>query len=252
MKRNQKAKDKAYSLAANSKLTGVDFAKATKWASQIYAPLKLHEKHLCKRSVFQNLSKLLVEVYHSDEINALGTKKLSAGNVDKLTKWRLSPYSAWQDRLGIKIGLTTAPTTGKASVSVAQFELPAHRFVERARQMAMRFYVYQLNEDNEQLTLEATDNLLADFDVAYQEVTADFEFPPLSNGVLLLVGVAQLYLATPNQQEIFASFDRLYYQANLMQALAIRNGKPVLYRKKETTAPEEVSIAKVAWQRKSL
>lgn len=250
MKRNQTVKGKDYPLSTNSKLASLDFAKATSWASQIYAPLKRYERRLAERPVFQSLSRLLVKVYTTDYTNALGTKKLFAGEVDMLTKWRLSPYSQWNIRMGVDINLTMEPHTGKAVLTLPRFVLPANRFTDRARQMAMRFYVYVLDEDKEAMQIEITDDLQLYFDNFYDEVKAEFEFSPINNGVVLLLGVSQLHLVATNYRDVFSSFDRRYYQANLIQALAIKNGKLFTYHKKTVEVTKEMEVKKVAWQQK--
>lgn len=250
MKRNQTVKGKDYPLSVNSKLASLDFTRATTWASQIYTPLKLHEKRLVGRPLFQELSQLLVKVYNSDQIHGLGTKKLFAGDVAMLTKWHLSIYSKWHLRLGVNPNLTITPHTGKAKITIAKFNLSAAHFIDRARQMAMRFYVYLLDEDKELIQVEITDDLLVDFDVAHNEIEAHFDFSPITNGVLLLVGIAQLHLAATDHQHVFASYDRRYYQASLIQAQAVKDGQLFQYNKQITEPEQRINITKVAWQPK--
>ncbi|MNK69425.1 hypothetical protein D3C87_888130 [compost metagenome] len=250
MKRKQTVKGKDYPLSANSKLASLEFSKAANWASQIYAVLKLHERHLCDRSVFQKLNQLLVKVYATDDTHALGAKKLFAGDVEMLTKLRLGHFGEWNVRLGIGVGIKMEPSTGKATITISKFILSANQLVDRARQTAMRFYVYLLDEEKELLKVEVTDDLLVDFNIAYKEIEAKFDFPPVSNGVLLLLGVHQFYLATTDLRAVFASSDRRYYQANFMQALAIKDGKLFDYQKKVIDVAEVVNIPKVAWYQK--
>lgn len=82
------------------------------------------------------------------------------------------------------------------------------------------------------------DELFISLGSKLEALEANFTFEPMDNGVLLLLGTCQQHLLHKNGKRSFVSHDKNYYWANIMEAIAIKEGMVVNYEKK-AISPEE-------------
>lgn len=248
-KSTEKAED--YALSANSKLSGLDFSRAMGWASKIYTPLKQNESWLCKDAVFRRLKKHLLELCATNYIHAVGSKKMCGKDIAKLKKWRVNNYRQWNEYLHFKPSLRVNPKNGEVVLALDNFTLEKDSLIPRACAAAMRFYLIFLNEEDDTSSSVVIDELVIPVGGEQNALEASFTFGPVVNGCLLLLGAYQLHLIGSSGKGSFASCDRRYYGANMVEAIAVREGIVANYEKKAILPDKEVMVPKVAWVKRS-
>ena len=238
MKKKPTEKGDSYALSANSKLAGLDFSRTMGWASKIYVPLKRHENWLCNDIVFRGLKKILLDVYATDEVHAIGHKQMCTGDVALLKKWRINNYGQWKDTLNLRLSLRVEPKEGEVVLALNAMVLAQGRLNPRCIGVGIRFYLLFLNEDKETSHVVVMDELFIAIGGKQEALDASFTFEPIDNGVLLLLGACQQHLLHKDGHGSFASHDKNYYWANIMETIAIKDGALVSYEKK-VVLPEE-------------
>lgn len=251
MKNKSTKKGEDYALSANSKLSGLDFSRVMGWASKIYAPLKQNESWLCNDAVFRCLKKLLLELCTTDYIHAVGSKKLCGADIDKLKKWRVNNHRQWNEYLHFKPSLSVNPKHGEAILALDNFMLEKDNLPPRACAIAMRFYLIFLNEEDDTSSSVVIDELVVPVGGKLEALEASFTFGPVVNGCLLLLSAYQLHLIDSSGSDSFASHDKRYYGANMVEVIAVREGIVANYEKKDILPEEKVVVPKVAWVKRS-
>jgi|GEM_PF-5604401 len=251
MKNKSTKKGEDYVLSTNSKLSGLDFSRAMGWASKIYAPLKQNESWLCNDVVFRRLKKLLLELCATNDIHAVGSRKLCGTDIDKLKKWRVNNYRQWNEYLHFKPSLSVNPKYGEVVLTLNDFMLEKDSLPTRACAAAMRFYLIFLNEEDVTSSLVMIDELVVPVGGKLDALEASFTFTSLVNGCLLLLGAYQLHLIDSRGRGSFASHDKRYYGANMVEVIAVREGIVAKYEKKDILPEEKVVVPKVAWVKRS-
>lgn len=252
MKNKSIEKGKAYALSANSKLASRDFSQMMGWASKIYALLKQYENWFCSDVVFRRLKKKLLELYATDHVHTVGNRQMCAGDVALLKKWRVNNYSQWSAYLNIKPLLHVDPKVGKVVLALNDMILEKGKLVPRASAAAMRFYLLFLDELNGMSSSMVIDELIIPVESKQEALEASFNFEPMVHGVLLLLGVCQLHLLDKRGQDSFASQDKRYCWANIMETIAIRGGVVVSYEKKDVLPAAVMNVAKVGWVKRGI
>lgn len=247
MKKKSTEKGEGYALSAHSKLAGLDFSRTMVWASKIYAIFKQHEIGLCSDLIFRRLKKILLEVYATNYTHLIGRKKLFGADVSLLKKWRIHNYRPWNEYLDFKVLLQVVPANGKVVLALGHLVLSQVKLTPRACAAAMRFYILFLDEDKDTSSSVSLEELVVPVGGEQEVLEASFTFEPMGNGVLLLLGACQLHLLDKNGDGSFASHDKNYYWANIMEAIAIKDGVVVNYEKKAVLPEEEEKVTKVGW-----
>ena len=247
MKKKSTEKGEGYALSAHSKLAGLDFSRTMVWASKIYATFKQHEIGLCSDLIFRRLKKILLEVYATDEVHDVGHKQMCVGDVALLKKWRINNYGQWNDSLNLRPSLRGKPKVGEVVLALKAMVLEQGRLNPRCIGVGIRFYLLFLDEDKEASHVVVMDELFIKVGRKQEALEASFTFEPMGNGVLLLLGTCQQHLLHKDGRGSFASHDKNYYWANIMEAIAIKHGVVVNYEKKTVLPEEGKKVTKVGW-----
>lgn len=247
MKKKSTEKGESYALSVNSKLAGLDFSRAMVWASKIYATFKQYEIGLCSNLVFRRLKKILLEVYATNDTHLIGSKKLFGADVSLLKKWRIHNYRPWNEYLDFKMLLRVVPANGEVVLALGQLVLEQGKLTSRACAAAMRFYLLFMDEDMDTSSSVALEELVVPVGGEQEALEASFTFEPMGNGVFLLLGACQLHLLDKNGGGSFVSHDKNYYWANIMEAVAIKEGVVVNYEKKTVLPKEGKKVTRVGW-----
>ncbi|RWU08111.1 hypothetical protein [Pedobacter chitinilyticus] len=247
MKKKSTEKGESYALSANSKLAGLDFSRAMGWASKIYEPLKQYENWLCEDALFRRLKEVLLKLFATNSLHPVGHKQMCGGDVALLKKWRINNYGQWKDSLNLRLSLRVEPKSGETVLALNALVLGQGRLNPRCIGLGIRFYLLFLDEDKETSHVVVMDELFIKLGRKQEALEASFTFEPMGNGVLLLLGTCQQHLLHKDGHGSFASHDKNYYWANIMEAVAIKDGKLVNYEKKAVLSEEGKKVTKVGW-----
>lgn len=249
-KKENKTSKKAHNLSNNSKSAGKDFAYANRLTALIYNTLKDILQEQVDRDCYKRLLTTIRQVLQTDTTSKVGNKKVEKGNLSLLNNFKLNNRRYFDSLMLWKPSITFSNESKKAIVRLPHNNLNIlHNKPDRLSRTRLQFFAITMHFPEMTIKAVKTSPLYITQDSTDTALNASFSYDGANNSLLLVVGTCQYYLYEKNSKTDFPSSNRLYYAADIFEAVPIVKNAVIHYKhqEKENKIIKKTDIPEVGW-----